>query len=404
MPELKEVIISITSRCNARCRMCDIPAKRSDELSGFIWERLIKDAAELGARTVVFSGGEPLLREDIFKLISCVRANRMQACVTSNGYFLSDEVAAKLASAGACVVNISVEGPRDIHEQLRGRDSFDKALSALQNLKKHNIESTIATVISRYNYRHLTDVVELAREYGVTTIKFQPFSGIFLESDRKTKEFLLPASAAEELSAVMKRVSELCDGYGITANPRGYLERVPFYLTKKITQPQHICAALKFSCPIDPGGSVYPCWVTADKDNRIGNIQEESLLSLWGSERRNSIIERIKQHGCPGCMMSCYDDNFGKEALDLRVAVNIGRLKREGLRVYTKRFIKRWAKRIKFYLAYRGSPRVLIGRSRKLFAKRSLGNGGINQKEIDAAFEEIKKAKQILQREINNSK
>lgn len=70
MLNLKEIIFSITNRCNLRCKMCDIPYGEIEELSTEQWMGVIKDASRLGAQTVVFSGGEPLLREDIFELIS----------------------------------------------------------------------------------------------------------------------------------------------------------------------------------------------------------------------------------------------------------------------------------------------------------------------------------------------
>ncbi|MEI7752705.1 MAG: radical SAM protein, partial [Candidatus Omnitrophota bacterium] len=62
---LKDLILSITNRCNLRCRMCDIPLAETEEVETRVWERVIQEAAGLGANTVVFSGGEPLLREDL---------------------------------------------------------------------------------------------------------------------------------------------------------------------------------------------------------------------------------------------------------------------------------------------------------------------------------------------------
>ncbi len=403
MPELKEVILSVTNRCNAQCRMCDIPGQKTEELPFSKWEEVIKDAFALGAQTVVFSGGEPLLREDIFELISCVKINHMRVCITSNGYFLTDGVAGRLAGSGVDVVNISVEGPKDIHDYLRGANSFDKAVAALENLKKHKIESTIATVISRYNYRYLTHVAELARKYGVTTIKFQPFSEIFLNRSKKIKDFLFHSNDKEGLSSEINRVAKLCDEYCITTNPRGYLERIPLYVTEKKNKMHSVCAAIFISCPIDSAGTVYPCWVITDRNRLIGNIKEERLLNVWNSQRRNSIIERINKKGCPGCMMSCYDDNFGKEGIEIRIAANINRLRKKGFCEYSRFMFRKWEKRIKFYLAYRGSLKTLIVRVRKLFVKRNPMYGLINQEEVRKALEETREIKCIIQEEIRKS-
>ena len=405
MPELKEVIISITNRCNARCRMCDIYDQRTEELATSSWEKVIRDALALEVETIVFSGGEPLLREDILELISFVKNNRMKVCITSNGYFLNEEMASKLTQVGVDVVNISVEGPPGIHDYLRGADSLNRAVSALENLKKYNIESTIATVVSNYNYRYLMYIVELAKKYGATTIKFQPFSEIFLSNGNRIEEFMIPAAAKEELSSAVNKAANLCSEYGITTNPRGYLERIPVYLTHKKYRSHNFCAAILTSCPIDAAGTVYPCWFITDRDNQIGNIKENSLLSMWSSKRRASIIEKIKKNGCPGCMMSCYDENFGKESVELRIAVNVNRIRKKGLYEYSKRLLKKLVKRIKFYMAYRGSPKIFIGRLKKLaINKKSLPQGLIDQKEIRRALEEINETKRIFEREVKNLK
>ena len=90
MPNPREIIISITNRCNLKCKMCDIPKNKIGELSTAQWKQVIKDAAASGARAIVFSGGEPLLREDIFELIDFTKNNSLGACLTSNGYLINE--------------------------------------------------------------------------------------------------------------------------------------------------------------------------------------------------------------------------------------------------------------------------------------------------------------------------
>ncbi len=403
MPDLREVIISITNRCNSRCKMCDIHGQKTEELSIPAWKGVISDALALQAKTIVFSGGEPLLREDIFELISFVKNNHMKACITSNGYFLNEDMTRRLAEVSVDVVNISVEGPKDIHDYLRGDNSFDRAIVALESLKKYKIESTIATVISNYNYRSLIYIVELARQYGVTTIKFQPFSAIFLSRPREAKGFLIHPSDKEELGLEINKAAKLCNDYGITTNPLNYLERIPVYATQKKNKIHEACLAFLTSCPIDCAGEVYLCWALTNKDNVIGNIKENRLLNIWGSDRRTSFIEKIKRSGCPGCMMSCYDENFGKESVKIRIAANMNRLRKEGLYCYSNRLLKKWIKRIKFYIAYRGSPKNFIFRLKKMFLKKNLPKVLVNQKEVGKALEEIRAVKSIFEKEIKNS-
>jgi radical SAM protein with 4Fe4S-binding SPASM domain len=384
--------------------MCDIPQNRIDELSTFQWKQVIKDAASCGTRAIIFSGGEPLLREDIFELISFTKDNSMDACLTSNGYLIDNEVSGKFRRAGIDVVNISIEGPQRIHDYMRGKGMFEKAIIALENLRKHKIESTIATMVSRYNYKYLTYVGELARQYGVTTIKFQPFSKIFLSNQQGGENFLISDRKIEAIRQIIGRVIKFCNNHAIATNPAGYLEMIPFYLGRRHIKSNNGCGALEDSCPINPNGDIYPCWALADKDTLIGNLKEDSFLNIWDSPRRRSLIEKIKKEGCPGCMMSCYDDNFGKEALQRRIVMNVRRLQKKGAREYMRGILKKWAKRLKFYSSYRGSLKGIMNRICGSLIKKKPVNVKPAQEEIDKAIKEIESAKQILEEELKRSR
>lgn len=401
MGNLKEVIISITNRCNFKCRMCDIPTVKMEELPAKRWKHVIKDASLIGAKTIVFSGGEPLLRQDIFELISFVKNNSMTACITSNGYLIDEDCASRLSHSGVGVVNVSLEGPRDIHDYLRGRGMFDRAISALENLKKHKIETTIATMVSRNNYKYLNYIVEAAKEYAVTTIKFQPFSEIFLNDGINEDDFFISYKQAKELEQLMQDLVSYCDSHGIATNPRPYLEKLPSYLCRKYFKLKNACSALWSSCPINAKGEVFPCWAFAQEDKLIGDVSIDNLLNIWGSFKHVDIIEKIKQERCLGCMMSCYDENFGKETIERRVVINVKKLKVNGPYEYLKLILRRWKRRLKFYSSYRGSLLQISNRIKGLFIKRKrLFIRPLKQDEIEKALKEISFIKQIIKKEI----
>ena len=404
MPSPKEVIISITNRCNSKCRMCDIPKNRMSELPTAQWQQVIKSASSFGAQTIVFSGGEPLLRGDIFELISFTKKESMAACLTSNGYFINGLTADKLHQAGIDVVNISIEGPRRIHDYLRGKGMFEKAVAALENLRKHKIESTVAATVSRYNYKYLSDIVELARKFGVTTIKFQPFSTIFLNNRSNTDAFFISDSEMTRLSQITQEVIRLCRNYAIATSPRSYLEAIPFYLARKYSDAGNGCAALDSSCPINCNGDIYPCWVFADNDTLIGNVKEESFSNIWNSPRCRLIIEKIKKEGCPGCMMSCYDNNFAKDTVEQKITFNLKRLQKKGVPEYARSIFRKWARRLKFYSSYRGSLGGIMARFRGALLKKKAPKATLNQEEISAILKEIEIVKQILIDELQHSR
>ncbi len=312
--KLNEIILSLTNQCNLRCVMCQIPQQGGgDELTTDEVKGMVRDALKLKARVIVFSGGEPLLRKDIFELISFVRAHNLKSCLTSNGTLIDGEAARNLSSAGVNVVNISIEGPEDVHDALRGKGNFKKALSAINNLARYKIEATMATLVCRQNYAFLSYCMELAHRMGVTTVKFQPFNEIFLVDKERQKDFFIPAADIESFRANIEHTIDLSKEYRIATNPADYLRRLPYYLCGQpgsYSAPGGGCASLVTSCPISAKGEVLLCWVLADKV--LGNIKTTGLSEIWNSKAHKRLKDETLKRGCRGCLMSCYDNNFQK--------------------------------------------------------------------------------------------
>lgn len=408
MSRLKEIILSITNRCNSKCRMCDIPLNKMEELSTSGWKRVIKDASLVGAETIVFSGGEPLLREDIFELISFARNNHINACLTSNGLLIDDEIAHRLSASGVGVVNVSVEGPEETHDYLRGKGTFKRVLSALENLSRHKIESTIATMVSRYNYQHLPFIIGLAKDYGATTVRFQPFNRIFIEDAEKEKDFLIEAKDIEKAKDIIERVIKLCGGFNIAANPVSYLRKLPFYLNGARPSPQNGCSALWSSCPVNAKGEAFPCWVVTDEDKVLGNVADEGLFKIWTSKRRSKIIKAISENGCPGCMMSCYDKVFGQDELKKFLSEKAAKL--GDIRAYGRlmnRFIQLIRSqllylklRYNYYKSYRGSFGKVFARIFKNARRRREAGRIDNRNDIEKSIEDTAFLKERLRKEL----
>lgn len=361
---LNEVIISATNRCNLRCSMCQIPGSGGhDELSVEDMRRLVSEAIHFCPRSIVFSGGEPLLREDIYDLIALVHRHRINTCLASNGTLLTEEVARKLSLAGIGVVNISIEGDEATHDALRGKGNFVKAVEALKNLAKYKIETTIATIVSKQNYATLPQVIELAHQFGVTTVKFQPFSDIFLKDKKLRAGFFAPGELLPDIEKSLAEVIRLAKEYRIMTNPQEYLHRIPAYLCGEtvINVEQKGCSALWTSCPISSDGNVYPCWVLADRV--IGNVKKKKLSEIWGSRKHDRLRREIETKGCGGCMMSCYDQNFGKQRTEELISLKVQKLAKPSFygrmynRVYqnTKYVLGKVANKIRiWYLMRRG--------------------------------------------------
>jgi len=313
MYDLEEVVVSITSRCNLRCKMCEIPNRHTEELTTAEWKEIIKDSSRAGAKVFVFSGGEPLLREDIFDLLSFAKDNGMVTRLCTNGVLIDNQSGYRLAQTGIDVINISLDGNDQIHDYLRGDGVFLRATEALKIANDFGIETTIATVVTHYNYRHLTYIVEIAKKYKVATIKFQPFSRHFLIDKSRGDSFSFSREEAEELRILLRRIASTCRQYGIHTNPASYLEKIPPYLVNQAFDNGDTCAALWTSCPINSNGDVLPCWEFKDSGILLGNLREKKFKEIWNSDLHNSIRGKIKKDYCRGCLMSCYDKIFERK-------------------------------------------------------------------------------------------
>jgi radical SAM protein with 4Fe4S-binding SPASM domain len=349
---------------------------------------------------VVFSGGEPLLRSDIFELISFTKEKGLNACLTSNGILLDENIASKLHHSGINVVNISIEGPPDIHDFLRGEGSFKRAIAALENLRRYNIESTIATVVTRYNYEYLEYIIELAKKYCATTVKFQPFSLIFVkDKEKKGENFFLSKEESVKLREIIDKVIDKGRSYGIALNPYSYLKRIPYFLAKESFARKGFCKALWTSCAITSKGEVYPCWGLMGKEYLIGKLTDKRLFTLWSSLKHNIIRKRIEDEGCPGCMMSCYDDIFD-ETLYIykrKDIINGKGLDREKLLKYIDKFLNRWLMRFRFYISYRGYLKNIFKRGKFFLIKPKRISVRLSEHSAQDILKEIKEAKQLLE-------
>lgn len=389
--------------------MCDIPGGKSEELSTDQWKKVISDASRLGSQTIVFSGGEPLLREDIFELIYFAKKNKLNACLTSNGCLIDSQAASRLSASGVNVVNISIEGSKGTHDHLRGEGSFEKALSALENLRMNKIESTVASTVSRYNYEELPYVLEVAKNYGATTVRLQPFNLIFLKDRASGAGFFIDEVDIQKMEGLIGRFISVSKEYKISVNPESYLRKIPAYLAGRKSHPRN-CAALWYSCPIASNGDVFPCWIEGANSKLIGNIKEEDLYELWLSEKRMKMVSSIVNNGCSGCLMSCYDEVFGSrlskvylldKAKKVKKIASYQRLANKAGQLL-KSQVTTMKLRYRFYASYRGSVTNLLKRRLPRILNKLRGSKKTIRDEKEIVLPEINRLKTKLEKEIRS--
>lgn len=158
--------LEITSRCNAECRYCyylNNPDVDYTDLSTTSWLAFFAELARCQVMNVTLQGGEPLIREDFLTLVDGVVANHMRFSLLTNGSLMTRPIAEHLKATGRCdKIQVSLDGSTaEIHEKLRGKGTFQPALSAIKLLQSLEIPVTVRVTIHPGNVDDLAHITHL---------------------------------------------------------------------------------------------------------------------------------------------------------------------------------------------------------------------------------------------------
>lgn len=160
------VILNVTNSCNCRCKHCyaAYPSRdKSKEMTTEDARKLIRDLRKNGCRRISFSGGEPLLREDIGELIDYVNSLGLNSALNTNGILVPDrlDVLKKLD-----VLAISLDGRPEHHDILRGKGTGEKALEGVRRAADAGLCVHTNTVLHKHNLEDIDYMLNLAGECG----------------------------------------------------------------------------------------------------------------------------------------------------------------------------------------------------------------------------------------------
>ncbi len=176
-----EVSIDITNKCNLRCLHCYNQSGENiyidDELTDDELLVLVREIVSMKPVNVCFSGGEPLLRKELlYKLISIISENSIMTSMVSNGLLIDSKVAELLKRAGLSRIQISLDGIKSSHDMLRNmQGAFYKVIDCLQILKDINLPTYIGFVPTKWNIDEFNEIVDIALEFGVVSVRTQYF-------------------------------------------------------------------------------------------------------------------------------------------------------------------------------------------------------------------------------------
>lgn len=274
---MKLISWNTTRRCNLKCRHCYRDAGERDrrELTWKEGRDLLQEIKKAGFNIIVFSGGEPLMRDDIYDLIKFSAGLGMRPVFGSNGTLITKDVAFKLKDAGLTRAGISLDSlDRERHDDFRQVDgSWDAAVEGMRNCLKAGLDFQVHTTVTERNYAEIEDLTDFAVELGARA------HHIF---------FLVPAGRGKEIGDVLSkshyekllhRILEKQKTTSIELKPTcaPQFMRVASQKGMSMRFSKGCLAGISYCC-ILPNGDVHPCPYFQLK---VGNVREEKFSVIW---------------------------------------------------------------------------------------------------------------------------
>jgi heme b synthase len=336
---LRLVAWELTRSCNLACRHCRAeahPEAYPGELTTEEAKTLIESFTECGSPIIIFTGGEPLLRPDVFELAEYARAAGLRCVMAPNGTLVDAEAARQINACGIARCSVSLDGPdATSHDALRGvPGAFDAALRGIEHLKKQGVEFQINSTVTKSNLHFFRDIFEQARNLGaaawhifllvpmgrasnlsdevISAAEYEETLNWFYDF-RKEAGMSLKATCAPHYYRIMRQRARAeglevnFDNFGLDAVSRGCLGGTGF-------------------CFISHTGQVQPCgYLELD----CGNVRAAPFPGIWRSSKHflefrdrgnyKGKCGRCEYHRvCGGCRARAYSltgDHMAEEPL-----------------------------------------------------------------------------------------
>jgi radical SAM protein with 4Fe4S-binding SPASM domain len=170
------VVWNCTRRCNLNCLHCYASADSqgsAEEMDTASGKAFIRDLANFAVPVILFSGGEPLLRGDLFELASFAREQGIRVALSTNGTLIDEAVARKIQNTGFAEVGISLDGLEDTNDRFRGkRGAYQAALTGIRNCVDLGLRVSLRLTITRYNYQEIPAIFQLVADEGIDRVCF----------------------------------------------------------------------------------------------------------------------------------------------------------------------------------------------------------------------------------------
>ncbi len=243
------------------------------------------------------TGGEPFLRSDFFKILAKMAASAFDLYILSNGTLITPDRARQVADLGVKGVQVSIEGPEEIHETIRGTGSFAPAIAGIRTLLATGVKVSLNATLSQVNAPYFMDLVDLAVALGVPRLGFSR-----LVPAGHGMSMLEQMLSTEQVKQFYEKVFALeIEGLEITSgDPIASQMKSPPPAEEQGAIALGGCAAGVSGLTILSDGTITPC---RRLPIPIGNARLDSLRELWAT---SPVLEALRdqsryQGKCGAC-------------------------------------------------------------------------------------------------------
>ncbi|MDP8215605.1 MAG: radical SAM protein [Candidatus Euphemobacter frigidus] len=295
------VHVGLTNRCNNRCRYCNFQSLSQED----VWTteallRVLEEMRDTGTRRVQFTGGEPMLRKDLGVILSRAKKLGMFVGVSTNGFQVPERVE-ELRPVD--IVQVSYDGPPEVHGYLRGEKNVKEAASAIEALIKANIPVWTNTVLTTVNAPYVDEIVENAGEKGMVAnfvlLDYFEDPGKHFHPAREEIEKLI--LKGEKKKVALNRLVKLKrEGKPVAGSIPYFRNALDWPYDDRVTSPDpspfYRCWAGRAIAHLEADAKLYACGMGVGRVPGI-DVREIGFQEAW---------RRIKPlPNCKSCTMAC---------------------------------------------------------------------------------------------------
>ena len=319
-----------TRRCNLHCIHCrsssEQEANDHPDFSTAEAFRIIDDIASYAKPVIVLSGGEPLVRKDVFDIARYGADKGLRMCLATNGTLVNDEICDKIRTSGIRIVSLSLDGSEEsVHDDFRNqKGAFEGTIKAARLFKEHGIEFIINSSFTKRNQEEITKVYRLAKQLGATA--WYMFMIVPTGRGEKIMNELISKEDYEEILDWHYQMEKDETDMLVRPTCAPHYYRIVLQKSKQegvkyerrslkfSTGGSKGCIAGQLICLIDVDGNVLPC---SYFPKPAGNIKEQSFRDIWENSDLFKELRNFKMYKgkcgscefiavCGGCRARAY--------------------------------------------------------------------------------------------------